>query len=110
LVIQTADGWILDVTQDYGANDISLLIKLQDDRVISFKQKLKEYIFYILPKSYQAGQDLYQQLSRNDQLIKRVFWDEKYIDLQDKIKTNLIGISLANNQSVNRQDFEKLIP
>ena len=54
MVIQTADGWILDVSQDYGTGDINLLIKLQDDKVISFKQKLKEYIFYILPKSHSS--------------------------------------------------------
>jgi hypothetical protein len=97
MVIQTADGWILDVSHDYATDGINLLIKLQDGKVISFKQRLKEYIFYVLPKSYQAGQDLYQQLSRNVQLIKRIFWDAKFIDLQDKTKTSIIGISLVTN-------------
>ena len=60
----------------------------------------------MLPKSKIAGEDLFQQLSRNDQLIKRVFWDEKYIELQDKTKTNLIGVSLDNND---RHDFKILI-
>ena len=106
MVIQTAVGWILDVIHDYGTNDINLLIKLQDGKVISFKQRLQEYLFYVLPKSYQAGQDLFGQLSRNDQLIKRIFWDKKYIDLHDETKTSLIGISLVSND---RQDFKILI-
>jgi DNA polymerase elongation subunit (family B) len=106
MVIQTANGWILDVSHDYDTDDINLLIKLQDGKVISFKQKLKEHVFYLLPRSYQAGQDLYQQLSRNDQLIKRIFWNEKFIDLQDKIKTNLIGISLESNY---RHDIKTFI-
>jgi DNA polymerase family B len=39
-------------------------------------------------------------------LIKRIFWEEKYIDLQDKTKTSLIAISLDSND---RQDFKILI-
>jgi hypothetical protein len=66
MTVQTAVGWILDVTHDYATDDINLLIKLQDGKAITFKQRLEEYIFYILPKSYQAGQDLYQQLTRNN--------------------------------------------
>jgi hypothetical protein len=50
MVIQTADGWILDVSHEYDTDDINLLIKLQDGKVISFKQKLKERVFYILPE------------------------------------------------------------
>jgi hypothetical protein len=76
MVIQTADGWILDVSHDHASDDINLLIKLQDDNVVSFKQKLKDYVFYILPKSQSVGDDLYQQLSRNDQVIKKIFWVE----------------------------------
>ena len=106
LVSQTAVGWILDVSKDSVSNDIVILIKLVDGKVISFKQRLNERIFYILPKSRMAGEDLFQQLSRNDQLISRIFWDEKYIDLQDKTRTNLIGISLDNNT---QQDFKILI-
>ena len=101
MAIQIAVGWLLDVIHDYATNSISLLIKLQDGKVISFKQRLRENLFYILPKSYHAGQDLYQQLSRNDQLIKRIFWDEKYIDLQDKTKTSLIGVNLDSNSQEN---------
>ena len=101
MAIQTAVGWLLDVIHDYATNNINLLIKLQDGKVISFKQRLREHLFYILPKSYHTGQDLYQQLSRNDQLIKRIFWDENYIDLQDKTKTSLIGISLDSNSQEN---------
>ena len=106
MVIQTAVGWILDVLHDHATSDINLLIKLQDGKVISFKHKLKEYIFYILPKSRSAG-DLFQQLSRNDQLIKRIFWDEKYIDLADKSKTRLIGISVTDIKSQNYQTLVK---
>ena len=102
---QTSVGWILDVSKDSDSNDIVISIKLHDSKIIRFKQRLHEHIFYLLPKSYPAGQDLFQQLSRQDQIIKRIFWDDKYIDLQDITKTNLIGISLA----VNRQDFENLI-
>jgi DNA polymerase elongation subunit (family B) len=102
MAIQTAVGWILDVTHDHGTNYINLLIKLEDSKTINFKQKPQEHLFYILPKSYEASQDLYQQLSRNDHLIKRIVWDKKYIDLQDKIKTSLIGLSLDNND---RQRF-----
>ena len=110
MAIQTTAGWILDVSQDRDTDDIVILIKLQEDgQVISFKQKLHEYIFYVLPKSCSAGEDLIQQLSRHDQLVKRIFWDEKYIDLLDKNKTKLIGISLANNYSVDKQDFKRLI-
>ena len=101
MVIQTAVGWILDVVHDYGTNDINLLIKIEDGKAISFKQRLQEYLFYVLPKSYQAGQDLFGQLSRNDQLIKRIFWDKKYIDLHDETKTSLIGISLDSNSQEN---------
>ena len=114
MIIQTADGWILDVTQDYGTGDINLLIKLQNDKVISFKQKLKEHTFYILPKSHSAAEDLYQQLSRNDEVIKKIFWDEKYIDISDKNKTRLIGISmyryeftgLSNTHKETKNGFE----
>jgi hypothetical protein len=72
-------------------------------------QKLHEYIFYILPKSNSAGEELTQQLSRYDQLIKRILWDEKFIDLLDKNKTKLIGISLSNTCAEYRQDYKKLI-
>jgi hypothetical protein len=58
MVIQTADGWILDVSHKYYTDNINLLIKLQDGKVISFKQKLKERVFYILPKSQSVG-DIY---------------------------------------------------
>jgi hypothetical protein len=81
MVIQTATGWLLDVSHDSNTGDINLLIKIQDDRVVSFKQKLKEYFFYILPKSHSAAEDLYLQLSRNDEVIKKIFWDEKYTDI-----------------------------
>jgi DNA polymerase elongation subunit (family B) len=110
MTIQTAVGWILDVSKGSGSDHIVILIKLQEDgKVVIFKQKLHEYIFYVLPKSCSAGEDLIQQLSRHDQLVKRIFWDEKYIDLLDKNKTKLIGISLANNYSVDKQDFKRLI-
>src|ERR671918_1327269 len=101
MVIQTAVGWLLDVSHDNSNDDINLIIKLQVGRVISFKQKLKERVFYILPKSQLVGEDLFQQLSRNDQVIKKIFWDEKYIDLADKNKTRLIGIStnISDNQT-----------
>jgi len=62
MVIQTAVGWILDVLYDHATSDINLLIKLEDDKVISFKQKLKEYTFYILAKSQLIAGDLFQQL------------------------------------------------
>ena len=106
MAIQKVVGWILDVTHAYSSNNINLHIKIQDGKVISFKQRFQEYLFYVLPKSYQAGQDLFGQLSRNDQLIKRIFWDKKYIDLYDETKTSLIGISLDSND---RQDFKILI-
>ena len=109
MVSQTAAGWILDVSKDYVSNDIVILVKLSDGKVAHFKQKLDERTFYILPKSYSAGEDLFQQLSRHDQLIKRITWDEKYIDLHDKNKTRLISIGLANTQKIERQDFRMLI-
>ena len=65
--------------------------------------------FYILPKSSSVGEDLLQQLSRQDQIIKRIFWNEKYIDLHDKNKTQLIGISLTNSQEAGREGFRMLI-
>jgi hypothetical protein len=99
----------LDVSKDYVSNDIVILVKLSDGKVTHFKQKLDERTFYILPKSYSAGENLFQQLSRNDQLIKRITWDEKYIDLHDKNKTRLISIGLANTQKIERQDFRILI-
>jgi DNA polymerase elongation subunit (family B) len=106
MVIQTAVGWILDVSKDIGSNDIIILIKLQrDGEVVSFKQKLHECIFYALPKFHSGGEDLIQQLSRYGHLIKRIFWDEKYIDFVDKNKTRLIGISLDND----KQDYKILI-
>jgi len=106
MTILTSEGWLLDIAQDYGTDNIILLVKLQSGKIIRFKQRLQEPIFYILPKSSHAGQILFQQLSRNDQLIKRVFWDEKYIDIQDKNKTSLIGIGL---DSYGRQDYKTLI-
>jgi hypothetical protein len=39
-------------------------------------------------------------------LIKRIFWSEKFVDLQDKTKTNLIGVSLDNTT---QQDFKNLV-
>ncbi|HZD35034.1 MAG TPA: DNA polymerase domain-containing protein, partial [Nitrososphaeraceae archaeon] len=90
--------------------DIIILIKLEHGTVISFKQRLHEPIFYILPRSYSAGKDLFQQLSRQDQLIKRIFWDEKYVNLLDKNKTHLMGISLDSTQStITRQDYRKFL-
>ena len=105
MAIQTAVGWILDVSKDNDSNNIIIHIKLQGGKIIRFKQSLHEHIFYVLPKSYSDGQDLIQQLSRHDQVIKRIFWDEKFIDIQDKTRTRLIGIGL----STNRQDFKKLV-
>src|SRR5918994_7860642 len=108
MVIQTAVGWLLDVSHDNSNDDINLIIKLQDGKVISFKQTLKENTFYILPKSQLVGEDLFQQLSRNDQLIKKIFWDEKYIDLADKNKTRLIGIS-TNISDIQTQIYQAFI-
>ncbi len=109
MVSQSSIGWILDVRKDYVSNNIVILIKLVDGKVINFTQKLTERTFYIIPNSSSAGEDLLQQLSRHDQLIKRIFWDEKFIDLHDKNKTRLISISLANSQKVERQDFKMLL-
>jgi hypothetical protein len=107
MVSQTVVGWMLDVSQDHDTDNIVILIKLQEDnKVISFKQRVCEYVFYILPKSRSAGEDLIQQLSTYDQLIKRIFWDEKYIDLSDKNKTRLIVISLDDS---GKQDYKRLI-
>ena len=109
MVIQTADGWILDVTQDYGTGDINLLIKLQNSKVISFKQRLKDYTFYIQPKSHSAAEDLYQQLSRNEEVIKKIFWDEKYIDISNRNKTRLIGINITDMNSQRLPSIHKEI-
>jgi hypothetical protein len=106
MAVQITEGWILDVSYDHSAKDINLIVKLQDGKVISFKQQLKEYTFYILPKSDSAGEDLLQKLSRNDQVIKKIFWDEKYIDLVDRNKTRLIGICVTDIYSI---DFQILI-
>src|ERR671919_491716 len=111
MVIQTAVGWLLDVSHDNSNDGITLIIKLQVGKVISFKQTPKDNTFYILPKSQLAGEDLFQQLSRNDQLIKKIFWDEKYIDLADKNKARLIGIStniLGNQTQLYRAFIKKL--
>ena len=109
MVVQTADGWILDITQDYGTGDINLLIKLQNNNVISFRQRLKEYTFYIQPKSHSVGEDLYLRLSRNDdETIKKIFWDDKYIDLADRNTTKLIGIS-TNITDIQPQNYQKFI-
>jgi DNA polymerase elongation subunit (family B) len=106
MAIQTATGWLLDVSHDSNTGDINLLIKLPDDKVISFKQKLTEHSFYILPKTTSAGEDLFQQLSRNDEVIKKLFWDEKYIDLADRNKTRLIGIDITD---INTHDYQTFI-
>src|SRR5918996_1032805 len=108
MVIKTAVGWLLDVSHDNSNDDVNLNIKLQDGKVISFKQKLKENTFYVLPKSQLVGEDLFQQLSRNDQVIKKIFWDEKYIDLADKNKTRLIGIS-TNISDIQTQIYQAFI-
>ena len=108
MVIQTAVGWLLDVSHDNSNDDINLIIKLQDGKVISFKQILNEDTFYVLPKSQLVGEDLFQQLSRNDQVIKKIFWDEKYIDLADKYKTKLIGIS-TNISDIQTQIYKAFI-
>ena len=53
MVIQTADGWILDVTQDYGTGDINLLIKLQDSNSNQFQAKTQRvYILYTAKISF----------------------------------------------------------
>ena len=106
MVIQTATGWLLDVSHNFNTGEINLYIKLQDDKVISFKRKLKDYIFYILPKSHRAGEELYLQLSRNDEVIKEIFWDKKYTDLSNRNETLLIGISVTD---MNSHDFQAFI-
>src|SRR5918996_5021990 len=111
MVIQTAVGWLLDVSHDNSNDEISLIIKLQVGKVISFKQTPKENTIYILPKSQLTGEDLFQQLSRNDQVIKKIFWDEKYVDLADKNKTRLVGISTNTSDSqtqIHRAFIKKL--
>jgi DNA polymerase family B len=105
MAIQTATGWLLDVSYDSNTGNINLLIKLQDNKVIFFKQKLKEYSFYILPKTYSAGEDLFQQLSRNNEVIKKLFWADKHVDLADRNKTRLIGIDVADIHSHDYQTF-----
>jgi hypothetical protein len=105
MAIQTATGWLLDVSYDSNTGNINLLIKLQDGKLISFKQELKEHIFYVLPKTNSAGEDLFQQLSRSDQIIQKIFWNEKYIDLADRNKTTLIGISIVDIHSHDYQTF-----
>jgi hypothetical protein len=105
MAIQTATGWLLDVSHNSVTNDINLLIKLQDNRVINFKQKLKEHIFYILPKTTSDGEDLLQQLSRNDEVINKLFWADKYVDLADRNKTRLIGLDIADIHSREYQTF-----
>src|SRR5262245_27114968 len=107
MAIQIATGWLLDISHDSNTGDISLLIKLRDDKAISFKQKLKENTFYVQPKSYSAGEDLFQQLSRNDEVIKKIFWDEKYTDISNRNKTRLIGITVTDMNSQDYQVFVK---
>jgi DNA polymerase family B len=107
MVIRTAEGWLLDVSDNNATSDINLIIKLQDGTKISFKQELKEYTLYILPRTTSAGEDLLQQLSRNDQVIQKIFWDEKYIDLANKNKTQLIGVNGTEMNSQNYQAFIK---
>jgi hypothetical protein len=106
MVIQTAEGWLLDVSDNNATNNINLIIKLQDGTKISFKQELKENAFYILPKSQLDAEDLFQQLSRNDQVIQKIFWDEKYIELADKNKTRLISVNVTEMDS---QHYQALI-
>jgi hypothetical protein len=108
MAVQTAEGWILDVSHDRSSDYISLIIKLQDGKTINFKQQLKDCTFYILPKSHSAGEDLLQQLSRDDQIIKKVYWVEKYIDFADKNKTILIGIS-TNITHIQTQNYRTFI-
>ncbi|MGA7370169.1 MAG: hypothetical protein WBX01_13650 [Nitrososphaeraceae archaeon] len=43
---QTVVGWILDVSQYDDSNEIIILIKLHDDKVTGFKQRLQERIIY----------------------------------------------------------------
>jgi hypothetical protein len=107
MTIQIAEGWLLDVSHTSRTDDINILIKLLDGKPISFKQRLKECIFYILPKTTSAGEDLFQQLSRNDQIIKKIFWADKYVDLADRNKTRLIGIDVADILSLDHQLFIK---
>src|ERR671918_2538919 len=106
MVIQTADGWLLDVSHDNSNDNINLIIKLQVGKLISFKQTLKENTFYVLPKSQLVGEDLFQQLSRNYEVITEVFWADKFVDLADRDKRQLIGIVLENIQS---QDYQRFI-
>jgi hypothetical protein len=105
MAIRTATGWLLDVSHDSVTRDINLFIKLQDNRVISFKQKFKGHIFYLLPKTNSDGEDLLQQLSRNDELIKKLFWANKHVDLADRNKKRLIGIDVTDIHSHNYQTF-----
>ena len=106
MVNQIAEGWLLDVKHNYAIDSINLFIKLQDGRVISFKQNIKEYIFYILPKTSLVGEDLFQQLSRSDHIINKIFWADKHVDLDGRNKTRLIGISLEDILS---QDYHAFI-
>jgi hypothetical protein len=93
MVVQTPVGWILDVSKDSGSDDIIILIKLQEDnKVISFKQSLHEYIFYILPKSRSAGEDLIQQLSRYDQIIKWLYWSQGRLKTTTKLSLALLAL------------------
>jgi hypothetical protein len=44
MAIQTTDGWLLDVSHDYGSNNINLIIKLQDGKLISMTWMMQSMV------------------------------------------------------------------
>jgi hypothetical protein len=104
MAIQTETGWLLDVSHDYDT-DIKLIIRLQNSKLIRFRQRLKEHSFYIQPKTVPDGEDLFQQLSRNYEVIKKICWTDKYVDLADRNKTRLIGVDVVDIHSHDYQTF-----
>ena len=84
----TNTGWILDVYIE--DNEAVLWIKTEDGNVLKLFDTY-EPVFYIQPKNENCGEEIFQIL-RDLELVKEIRWENKLVDINSKIKQNLLYV------------------
>jgi DNA polymerase elongation subunit (family B) len=87
-MIQKSTGWILDVYIE--ANEAILWIKTEDGKVLKLFDTYEPF-FYIQPKNEKCGNEIFQILM-DLELVKEIRWDDKLIDINNKVKQKLLYV------------------